>query len=259
MRFHSSDSLKPSATDAVPCNKNAECLPSSRPVAIVVEDEPTIRKIVSTALETQGWMACEAGTLRQGLAEARTRSPDLIILDLGLPDGDGMDFLKELRIWSRVPVIILSARVHEQDKIRALDGGADDYLAKPFSAGELLARVRAASRRQLAPRNDSDSLIEFSDVSIDTSTRTVLKAGAAIHVTPIEYRILALLIANEGRVLTHRQLLGAVWGAPHSQDSHYLRIYMSRLRQKLESDPARPQHILTETGVGYRLVQKPRQ
>jgi two-component system KDP operon response regulator KdpE len=236
--------------------ENARRLNPPRGMALVVEDEPTIRGLVRAALETQGWGTFEAQTLRRGLIDVRTQSPDLIILDLGLPDGDGMDFLTELRSWSKVPVIILSARASEQWKIRALDAGADDYLTKPFSVGELLARVRAASRRRA--RGDVLELpFEFGDISVNVSTRTISKAGAIIHVTPIEYRMLGFLIANEGKVLTHRQILSAVWGASHSQDGHYLRIYMSRLRQKLESDPARPQHILTETGVGYRLVQNP--
>lgn len=210
--------------------------------------------MVRTALETQGWGTFEAETLKQGLIDMRLHSPDLVILDLGLPDGDGMDLLTELRSWSKVPVIVLSARANEQWKIRALDAGADDYLTKPFSVGELLARVRAAVRR--GARGDVLELpFEFGDVSVDVSTRTVRKADAIVHITPIEYRMLGFLIANEGKVLTHRQILSAVWGASHSQDGHYLRIYMSRLRQKLESDPAQPQHIVTETGVGYRLIQ----
>ena len=223
-------------------------LTNPRPVAIVVEDEPTIRRLVRSALETQGWLICQAETLRCGLLDARTRGPDLIILDLGLPDGDGMKLLKELRTWSKVPVIILSARVSEHDKIRALDGGADDYLTKPFSAGELLARVRVASRRHHPSRNGSEAAFEFGDVSVDLSTRTIRKAGEIVHITPIEYRLLGLLIVNEGKVLTHRQLLSGVWGAAHSQHSHYLRIYMGRLRQKLELDPARPQHYVDHRG-----------
>jgi two-component system, OmpR family, KDP operon response regulator KdpE len=226
-----------------------------QPVAILIEDERQIRRFVRTALEAEGWSVFEADTMGQGLTEAGTRKPDLIILDLGLPDGDGMQFLQELRGWSKVPVIVLSARVGEQDKIEALDGGADDYLTKPFGVGELLARVRAASRRRQEGGANSAAVFEFGDVKVDLSRRTVEKRGAMIHLTPTEYRLLTLLIANAGKVLTHRQILREVWGPSHSEDGHYVRVYMGHLRQKLEDDPAQPKHILTETAVGYRLVQ----
>jgi two-component system KDP operon response regulator KdpE len=227
------------------------------PTAILIEDERQIRRFVRTALETEGWSVHEADTMRQGLTDAATRRPDLIILDLGLPDGDGVEFLRDLRGWSKVPVIVLSARVGEQDKITALDAGADDYLTKPFGVGELLARVRASSRRRLHAGADSGpgAIFEFGDVKIDLSLRTAHKGGNPIHLTPIEYRLLSLLIANAGKVLTHRQILREVWGPTHSEDGHYVRVYMGHLRQKLEDDPAQPKHILTETAVGYRLVQ----
>jgi two-component system KDP operon response regulator KdpE len=225
------------------------------PVAILIEDERQIRRFVRTALEAEGWSVHETETLRQGLTDAGTRKPDLIILDLGLPDGDGMEFLRDLRGWSKVPVIVLSARVREQDKIAALDAGADDYLTKPFGVGELLARVRATSRRRLQAGADIDSVFEFGDVKIDLNLRTAHKGRAAVHLTPIEYRLLTYLIANTGKVLTHRQILREVWGPAHSEDGHYVRVYMGHLRQKLEDDPAQPKHILTETAVGYRLVQ----
>ncbi|HXI77464.1 MAG TPA: two-component system response regulator KdpE [Steroidobacteraceae bacterium] len=228
------------------------------PVAILVEDERQIRRFVRTALEAEGWSVHETDTLRQGLIDAGTRKPDLIILDLGLPDGDGMEFLRDLRGWSKVPVIVLSARVGEQDKIEALDAGADDYLTKPFGVGELLARVRAASRRRRDAGATVGSVFEFGDVKIDLSLRTVHKNGESIHLTPIEYRLLGLLIANAGKVLTHRQILREVWGPSHTEDGHYVRVYMGHLRQKLEDDPAQPRHILTETAVGYRLVQSAR-
>jgi two-component system, OmpR family, KDP operon response regulator KdpE len=228
------------------------------PVVILIEDERQIRRFVRTALEAEGWCVHEAETMRQGLADARSRRPDLIILDLGLPDGDGVVFLHELRGWSKVPVIVLSARVGEQDKIAALDAGADDYLTKPFGVGELLARVRATSRRRLEAGADAGSMFEFGDVKIDLSLRTAHKGGNAIHLTPIEFRLLSLLIANSGKVLTHRQILREVWGPAHSEDGHYVRVYMGHLRQKLEDDPAQPKHILTETAVGYRLVQNAR-
>jgi two-component system, OmpR family, KDP operon response regulator KdpE len=228
------------------------------PVAILVEDERQIRRFVRTALEAEGWSVHETDTLRQGLVDAGTRKPDLIVLDLGMPDGDGMEFLRDLRGWSNVPVIVLSARVGEQDKIEALDAGADDYLTKPFGVGELLARVRAASRRRRDAGANLGSIFEFGDVKIDLSLRTVHKADAPVHLTPIEYRLLTLLIANSGKVLTHRQILREVWGPSHTEDGHYVRVYMGHLRQKLEDDPAQPKHILTETAVGYRLVQSAR-
>jgi two-component system, OmpR family, KDP operon response regulator KdpE len=229
------------------------------PVAILVEDERQIRRFVRTAMEAEGWSVHETDTLKQGLIDAGTRKPDLIILDLGMPDGDGMDFLRDLRGWSNVPVIVLSARVGEQDKIEALDAGADDYLTKPFGVGELLARVRAASRRRREAGGDLGAIFEFGDVKIDLSLRTVHKDGAPVHLTPIEYRLLNLLIANSGKVLTHRQILREVWGPSHTEDGHYVRVYMGHLRQKLENDPAQPKHILTETAVGYRLVQNARE
>jgi len=228
------------------------------PVAILIEDERQIRRFLRTALETEGWTVYEAETMRQGLTDSGTRRPDLIILDLGLPDGDGVEFLHDLRGWSKVPVIVLSARVSEQDKIAALDAGADDYLTKPFSVGELLARVRATSRRRQDAGADPGAVFAFGDVKIDLSLRTAHKGSTPIHLTPIEYRLLSLLIANAGKVLTHRQILREVWGPAHSEDGHYVRVYMGHLRQKLEDDPAQPKHILTETAVGYRLVQNAR-
>jgi two-component system KDP operon response regulator KdpE len=229
------------------------------PVVILVEDERQIRRFVRTALEAEGWSVHETETLRQGLIDSGTRKPELIILDLGMPDGDGMEFLRDLRGWSSVPVIVLSARVGEQDKIDALDAGADDYLTKPFGVGELLARVRAASRRRREAGGSLNSVFEFGDVKVDLSMRTVHKGEAPIHLTPIEYRLLGLLIANAGKVLTHRQILRDVWGPSHTEDGHYVRVYMGHLRQKLENDPAQPKHILTETAVGYRLVQVARE
>ena len=229
-----------------------------QPVALLIEDERQIRRFVRTALEAEGWNVHETDTLRQGLTDAGTRKPDLVILDLGLPDGDGMEFLRDLRGWSKVPVIVLSARVGERDKIEALDAGADDYLTKPFGVGELLARVRAASRRRQEMSTAPGAVFEFGDVKIDLSLRTVHKRGTAVHLTPIEYRLLTMLITNCGKVLTHRQILREVWGPSHSEDDHYVRVYMGHLRQKLEDEPAQPKHILTETAVGYRLVQAAR-
>ena len=224
------------------------------PIALILEDEREIRQFVRSALEAEGWQVCEAPTVRQGLIEAGTRRPDLVIADLGLPDGDGIGFIRELRTWSSVPVIVLSARSDERDKVAALDVGADDYLTKPFGVAELLARVRANLRRAHSGRTASDAVFRFGDVEVDLAARIVRKAAAEVHLTPIEYRLLGCLIANAGRVLTHPTLLREVWGPGHAQDTHYLRVYMGNLRQKLEADSAQPRHILTETGVGYRLV-----
>lgn len=222
------------------------------PVVVMVEDEKQIRRFVRTALESEGIRMFEAQTGRQGLTEAATRKPDLLILDLGLPDLDGVAFIRELRTWSALPVIVLSARTDEVDKIEALDAGADDYLTKPFGVGELLARVRAALRR-CATGAKGESVVAFGAVRVDLANRTVIRAGTQIHLTPIEFRLLAVLAGNAGKVITHRQLLREVWGPSHVEQSHYLRIYMAQLRHKLEDDPARPRHLLTETGVGYRL------
>jgi two-component system KDP operon response regulator KdpE len=222
------------------------------PKIVVIEDEAQIRRFVRQALEEEGWKIFEAETARQGLIEAGTRKPDLVILDLGLPDRDGIDLIRDLRGWSDVPIIILSARSEEDDKIGALDAGADDYLAKPFGVGELLARTRALLRRR-ARSADATAITEFGDVSVDLSRRIVRRNGEDIHLTALEYRLLAVLVANAGRVLTHRQLLREVWGPSYVDSSHYLRIYVGHLRQKLEADATQPRFILTETGVGYRF------
>ncbi|MBC7444260.1 MAG: two-component system response regulator KdpE [Polaromonas sp.] len=230
------------------------------PVVVIVEDEPQIRRFVRSALEAEGWLVFEADTAKKGLSEAGTRKPDLLVLDLGLPDGDGLALIRDVRGWSGVPIIVLSARSSEADKIAALDAGADDYLTKPFGVGELLARLRANLRRPRvaaidgSPAQDADPVFRFGGVEVDRQARLVRRAGAEVHLTPIEYRLLSMLMANAGRVLTHRQLLREVWGPSHAGQSHYLRIYMGHLRQKLEADPAQPQHLLTETAVGYRLV-----
>ena len=230
------------------------------PVVVIIEDEPQIRRFVRSALEAEGWQVFEADTAKKGLSEAGTRKPDLLVLDLGLPDSDGLDLIRDVRGWSGVPIIVLSARSGEADKIAALDAGADDYLTKPFGVGELLARVRANLRRPRAAATDGspveevDPVFRFGQVEVDRHARLVRRGGAEVHLTPIEYRLLSMLMANAGRVLTHRQLLREVWGPSHAGQSHYLRIYMGHLRQKLELDPAQPQHLLTETAVGYRLA-----
>ncbi len=227
----------------------------TQPVAVIVEDEPQIRRFVRGALEGEGWQVHEAGTLQRGRVEAGSRRPDLLLVDLGLPDGDGVDLIREVRGWSSVPLIVLSARADETDKVQALDAGADDYLTKPFGVGELLARVRANLRRsRAAGGEDAQSTCRFGDIEIDRPARLVRRGGQEVHLTPIEYRLLSTLVANAGRVLTHRQLLREVWGPQHAEQTHYLRIYMGHLRQKLEDDPAQPRHLLTETAVGYRLL-----
>lgn len=226
----------------------------SIPIALLVEDEPQIRRFVRTALEEEGWQVFESETMKRGLIDAGTRKPDLIILDLGLPDGDGVDFIVDVRNWSTVPIIVLSARTNEADKIRALDAGADDYLTKPFGVGELLARVRSAVRRLRQPGINLHGVIQFGDVKVDIKARLVTKANQVVHLTPTEYRLLTILATNAGRVVTNPQLLREVWGPSHSESSHYLRVYMGHLRQKLEDDPAQPRYLLTETAVGYRLL-----
>jgi two-component system, OmpR family, KDP operon response regulator KdpE len=224
-------------------------------VAVLVEDEVQIRRFVRNALETERWRVFEADTIKQGLIEAGTRKPDVVILDLGLPDGNGIDFIRDLRTWSTVPVVVLSARADETDKIEALDAGADDYLTKPFGVGELLARVRAVLRRKIgASSNDGSPVFRFGDVEVDQERRLVRKDGESVHLTPIEYRLLSIMIANQGRVLTHRQILREVWGPAYVDQGHYVRIHMAHLRQKLEDDPAQPKHLVTETAVGYRFV-----
>jgi two-component system KDP operon response regulator KdpE len=222
------------------------------PTVVVIEDESQIRRFVRTALEEEGCIVYDTDTAAGGLAEIGARQADLVILDLGLPDGDGIDLIRDLRKWSQVPVIILSARAAEDDKIDALDAGADDYLTKPFGVGELLARTRALLRRRAAGV-DATPVFTFGGVRVDLSLRDVQRDGAAIHLTAIEYRLLSAFLSNAGRVLTHRQLLKEVWGLTSPERNHYLRIYVTRLRQKLEAEPARPRHILTETGVGYRF------
>lgn len=220
---------------------------------LIVEDEQAIRRFLRTALEAEGLRVHEAETLQRGLIEAATRKPDLVILDLGLPDGDGLDFIRDLRQWSQMPVIVLSARAEESDKIAALDAGADDYLSKPFGIGELQARLRVALRRHAASSPD-EPVIVFSDIRVNLASRRIQRGEEEIHLTPIEFRLLAVLLNNHGKVLTQRQLLSQVWGPNAVEHSHYLRIYMGHLRQKLEVDPARPRHLLTETGIGYRFM-----
>ncbi|MBZ8142164.1 two-component system response regulator KdpE [Rubrivivax gelatinosus] len=220
---------------------------------LVVEDEAEIRRFVRLALESAGYEAHEAEGLQRGLIEAATRRPDLLVVDLGLPDGDGVELIRELRGWSAAPVIVLSARTGEDDKIAALDAGADDYLVKPFGAGELLARVRAQLRRQTLQTPDGEPVIRFGDISIDLARRRVQRGDEDLHLTPIEYKLLTCLASQPDRVITHQQLLKAVWGPGHAEDTHYVRVHMANLRKKIEAQPSMPAHLLTEAGIGYRF------
>lgn len=222
---------------------------------LIVEDDDDIRRFLRLALTSDSHEVFEAATLQRGLIEAGTRRPDAMVLDLGLPDGDGIDLIRDVRNWSSMPIIVLSARSNEANKIEALDAGADDYLVKPFGAGELLARVRAQLRRASTPVQPNTTSITFAEVIIDLGKRRVSRAGLALHLTPIEYRLLVYLASRPDRVLTHRQLLQDIWGPGHSQDTHYVRVHMANLRKKLEADPARPRHLLTEAGIGYRFVE----
>jgi two-component system KDP operon response regulator KdpE len=221
-------------------------------IAIVVEDDPQIRGFVTAALTGEGWRVHEVDTVARGIVETGSRKPDLILLDLGLPDGDGVELIRSVRQWSGLPIIVLSARSSERDKVEALDAGADDYLVKPFGVAELLARVRA-SRRRIRSADTLDQIVRFGHVTVDLQSRDVQRAGQPVHLTPVEYRLLAYLANHLGRVCTHRQLLREVWGPSHADSPQYLRVFMGHLRRKLESDPAQPEHILTETGIGYRL------
>jgi len=226
----------------------------TKPTVVIVEDDPPIRRFLRAALEAEGMTVHEADSGRGGLTAAATRRPDLMILDLGLPDMEGLEVIRELRTWSQVPIVVLSARTREMEKVAALDAGADDYLTKPFGVPELVARLRAHLRRSQATGGmESGARVRFGDVTVDLGERRVMKAGEPVRLTPIEYRLLAALIRHAGKVLTHRQLLRDVWGPGHAEDSHYLRIYMAQLRRKLETAPTEPRYLLTETGVGYRL------
>ena len=224
------------------------------PVAIVVEDEPDIRRLIKATLELEKFMVFEASSVSRGLIESRSRQPELVLLDLGLPDGSGMDFIRDIRSWSDVPIIVVSARTHEDDKIAALNLGADDYLTKPFSPGELMARVRAQLRRRSMASNKGETTFRFGRIHVDLTARVVKRDDETLHLTPIEYRLLAYLLTHQNTVLTHRQILLGVWGPNDIDNYHYVRIYMGALRKKLEDDPVQPIHVITETGVGYRFI-----
>jgi two-component system KDP operon response regulator KdpE len=224
------------------------------PLVLLIEDEPPMRRFLRTALGSNDYRLVEAETAKEGLAQAAARNPDVILLDLGLPDRDGLEVARELREWSATPIIVLSARGREEDKVKALDLGADDYLTKPFGVDELLARIRVALRHAAMPPGTApEPVFEAGALRVDLTARRVWRGGEEIHLTPTEYKLLTTLVRHAGKVLTHRQLLKEVWGANYANQSHYVRVYMAQLRQKIEADPARPRLLLTEPGVGYRL------
>jgi two-component system KDP operon response regulator KdpE len=224
------------------------------PVVVLIEDEPQIRRFLRATLTGQGYRLFEAGTAADGLVEVASRQPDVVIIDLGLPDLDGLEVIRRLREWSKVPVIVLSARGQERDKVSALDAGADDYVSKPFSAGELLARLRVALRHAAGAAHEESAAFTVGELQVDLLRRHVTVAGAEVRLTPIEYKLLTTLVRYAGRVVTHQQLLRDVWGPSHDDQSHYVRVYMAHLRQKIEAEAARPRYLLTEPGVGYRLA-----
>jgi two-component system KDP operon response regulator KdpE len=224
-----------------------------QPIILIIEDELPIRRFLRATLSSQGFQIREATCGAAGLAEVLDHSPSLVLLDLGLPDIDGLEITRRLREWSKVPIIVLSARDQEHNKIAALDAGADDYLTKPFGVGELMARVRVARRHAEHAGQPADPLVVAGELRVDRSRRQVFVGGAEVHLTPIEYQILATLVRHAGKVVTQRQLLREVWGAAYEQEAQYLRTYMTYLRHKLEADPAHPRYLLTEVGVGYRL------
>jgi two-component system KDP operon response regulator KdpE len=227
----------------------------SRSLVLIVDDEAPIRSFLGASLVSAGYEVDEAATGAQALKRAAARPPELVILDLGLPDIDGQQVLKELREWLAAPIIILSARDQEQQKIHALDNGADDYLTKPFSTGELLARIRAALRHVgRAASGSVAEVFEADGLKVDLAERRIVVRGEVVHLTPIEFKLLAALVHNRGKVLTHRQLLKEVWGPQQVDETHYLRVFMASLRRKIEADPAQPRYLLTEQGVGYRLA-----
>ena len=224
------------------------------PLVLVIEDEPQMRRFLRPALEGQGYRVVEAATASEALVLASSHNPDLVILDLGLPDGDGLQVTRRLREWSTAPIVVVSARGQEADKVAALDAGADDYLTKPFGTGELFARLRVAQRHTASLTLEAgDPVFEATGLKVDLGARQVFRDGQEVHLTPLEYKLLTTLIRHAGKVVTHRQLLKEVWGPGSTDQTHYLRVYMGQLRHKIEEDPARPRYLTTEIGVGYRL------
>lgn len=230
---------------------------SAKFTIVVVEDEEQIRRLISIILEAEDFIVYTAENGKRGLVEVGTRKPDIAIIDLGLPDMDGVDLIQDIRVWGSFPIIVLSARTNEIEKVRALDAGADDYITKPFGSAELLARVRAHLRRRNNNPNAQQSQITFGEVKVDFIKRQVYRNDEPVSLTPIEYRLLTTLLRSAGCVLTQRYLLKEVWGPSYVEHSHYLRIYMGHLRNKLERDPAQPRHLITEIAVGYRIVLEP--
>ena len=224
------------------------------PVVVLIEDEAQIRRFLRATLAGQGYRLFEATTGADGLVEVASRQPDVVIVDLGLPDMDGLEVIRRLREWTAVPVIVLSARGQERDKVTALDAGADDYVAKPFGAGELLARVRVALRHAAGAAHEDSAAFTVGELQVDLLRRHVTVAGTEVRLTPIEYKLLTTLVKHAGKVVTHQQLLRDVWGPSHDDQSHYVRVYMAHLRHKIEAEAARPRYLLTEPGVGYRLA-----
>ncbi len=224
-------------------------------LVLVVEDEPQMQRFLRASLTSHGYRFMEAGSAEEAVRQASSHNPDLVLMDLGLPDGDGIELTRRMREWTRVPIVVISARGREDDKVAALDAGADDYLTKPFGVNELLARMRVALRHsvQASSGRATEPVLESGDLRIDLVRREVTRDGAAVHLTPIEYKLLVLLAQNAGKVLTHRQILKEVWGAAYANQTHYVRVHMAELRKKVEADPARPRHLATEQGVGYRF------
>jgi len=233
-------------------------MPEDKELILLIEDEPQMRRFLRITLQTQGYRLIESATARDGLMQATTRNPDVVLLDLGLPDLDGLEVTKRLREWNQTPIIVISAREQEQDKVKALDAGADDYLTKPFNASELLARIRVALRHAARQNTDkNEPVFTLRNLRVDLAQRHVFVSDKEVHLTPIEYKLLMVLVRHAGKVITHTQLLKEVWGPAHINEVQYLRVYMTQLRHKLETDPARPRFLMNEPGIGYRLKYEP--
>ncbi len=224
---------------------------------LLIEDEPQMRRFLRITIQGHGYRLVESETGKDGLLQAASRNPDIVLLDLGLPDLDGLEVTRRLREWTQTPIIVISAREQEQDKVKALDAGADDYLTKPFSAGELMARIRVALRHATLRSGKQEPVFVFQDLRVDLAQRQVFRNNQEVHLTPIEYKLLTVLVRHAGKVITHRQLLREVWGPAHANEVQYLRVYMTQLRHKLENDPARPRFLMNEPGIGYRLKYDP--
>jgi len=235
-----------------------QIMSENRPIILIIEDDPPIRRFLHVSLSSYNYNVIDAQTGKEGLIQAAQQMPEVIILDLGLPDMDGIEVILQLRDWSSIPIIIVSARGQEKDKVTALDAGADDYLTKPFGIGELLARLRVAMRHSAVIKNDSQATSQFviGDLKVDLALRRVFVGDNEIHLTPLEYRLLTILVQHAGKVLTHQFLLKEIWGPSDIDQTHYLRIFMANLRRKIETDPAQPRYLLTEQGVGYRLTDE---